>query len=463
MSDNVGDDARSADAVAIRLSERDWKKDAWRELKKAPFTAKFGLLIILIYVFVFLAVFLAVEGLVGILRGGKNDRAAVQARLKRLSQDLRAPGDAPTAEDTVLRDMGENSFDKLVNGLPNSESTQLLIYRAGEAYHPRKLVLTSIGLAVVGVQLMAAGWYAEYFETYDLRDASFAPDTDPAGLVGAYHAFAPRIVPLIFAALFGAHWLGAAYWLRGRPAGPDEDRLRPWAVPLAVVGAVFLHVSACALLYDRPLPLGIAVVLVGAASILALGRLEATRWLMIPLGLSLLGIAGIGQNIEGTEQSILLALIAVWAVAYAVAFLRAKPAEALTVADGVRTQAALLGFGALALVSLLPSDRVDAAALSMTLAGLAAAYVAVRARQASLLIAAELVAGLGLLLVALVSRADLEQTWHPAGLALAAVWTAGHVAAVWRLPASKSRRTTGLVALCLALLGGLRRRGQISP
>lgn len=52
MSDNVGDDARSADAVAIRLSERDWKKDAWRELKKAPFTAKFGLLIILIYVFV---------------------------------------------------------------------------------------------------------------------------------------------------------------------------------------------------------------------------------------------------------------------------------------------------------------------------------------------------------------------------------------------------------------------------
>ena len=52
MSDNVGDDARSADAVAIRLSERDWKKDAWRELKKAPFTAKFGLLVILIYVFV---------------------------------------------------------------------------------------------------------------------------------------------------------------------------------------------------------------------------------------------------------------------------------------------------------------------------------------------------------------------------------------------------------------------------
>ncbi len=52
MSDPVGDDARSADAVAIPLSERDWKKDAWRELKKAPFTAKFGILVIFIYVFV---------------------------------------------------------------------------------------------------------------------------------------------------------------------------------------------------------------------------------------------------------------------------------------------------------------------------------------------------------------------------------------------------------------------------
>ncbi|MEM8690178.1 MAG: ABC transporter permease [Pseudomonadota bacterium] len=52
MSDNTGDDARSADAVAIPLAERDWKRDAWRELKKAPFTAKFGILVIFSYVFV---------------------------------------------------------------------------------------------------------------------------------------------------------------------------------------------------------------------------------------------------------------------------------------------------------------------------------------------------------------------------------------------------------------------------
>ena len=52
MSDNAGDDARSADAVAIPLAERDWKRDAWRELKKAPFTAKFGMLVIFSYVFI---------------------------------------------------------------------------------------------------------------------------------------------------------------------------------------------------------------------------------------------------------------------------------------------------------------------------------------------------------------------------------------------------------------------------
>ena len=52
MSGQVEDDARSADAVAIPLAERDWKRDAWRELKKAPITAKFGILVIAFYVFI---------------------------------------------------------------------------------------------------------------------------------------------------------------------------------------------------------------------------------------------------------------------------------------------------------------------------------------------------------------------------------------------------------------------------
>ncbi|NNF80018.1 MAG: ABC transporter permease [Rhizobiales bacterium] len=52
MSDQLEEDARSADAVAIPLADRDWKRDAWRELKKAPISAKFGILVIASYVFV---------------------------------------------------------------------------------------------------------------------------------------------------------------------------------------------------------------------------------------------------------------------------------------------------------------------------------------------------------------------------------------------------------------------------
>ncbi len=52
MSEQAPDEARSADAIAIPLAERDWKRDAWRELKKAPLTAKFGLLVIVFYVFI---------------------------------------------------------------------------------------------------------------------------------------------------------------------------------------------------------------------------------------------------------------------------------------------------------------------------------------------------------------------------------------------------------------------------
>ncbi|MCP5084820.1 MAG: ABC transporter permease [Alphaproteobacteria bacterium] len=52
MSDEVEEDARSADAIAIPLADRDWKRDMWRDLKKAPLTAKFGILVIASYVFV---------------------------------------------------------------------------------------------------------------------------------------------------------------------------------------------------------------------------------------------------------------------------------------------------------------------------------------------------------------------------------------------------------------------------
>ena len=108
---------------------------------------------ILIYVFVFLATFLAVEGLVGIVRGDNHERAAVQERLKRLAQDLRAPEGTAATEQSVLREQQRGSLDQMLESLPSAESTQLLIYRAGSSYQPRRLAMTSGGLALGGLLL----------------------------------------------------------------------------------------------------------------------------------------------------------------------------------------------------------------------------------------------------------------------------------------------------------------------
>ena len=53
MSNQTPDEpVRSSDAVAIPVIERVWWREAWKELKKAQWTAKLGVVIILSYVFV---------------------------------------------------------------------------------------------------------------------------------------------------------------------------------------------------------------------------------------------------------------------------------------------------------------------------------------------------------------------------------------------------------------------------
>jgi len=49
MTDQI---AQTPTAETGPASTRNWRRDAWRELKKAPLTAKFGMLVILVYVFV---------------------------------------------------------------------------------------------------------------------------------------------------------------------------------------------------------------------------------------------------------------------------------------------------------------------------------------------------------------------------------------------------------------------------
>ena len=53
MSDqNKNTSVATADSVALEITRRSWWQEFWIDLKKSPWTAKFGLLVILSYIFV---------------------------------------------------------------------------------------------------------------------------------------------------------------------------------------------------------------------------------------------------------------------------------------------------------------------------------------------------------------------------------------------------------------------------
>ncbi len=313
----------------------------------------------------------------------------------------------------------------------------------------------AIGIAVAGVHLMSVGWYGTFFEVHDSRTESWAGDQEPGEMLGAYNAFGPRIVPLVFAALFGAQWIFTAIQLHKQDGA--KKQLAGWVVPLATIATVFWHCAACGLLYDRPLALGIAIVAVGAASVGIMRYLAATRWLMVSMAAAFVLLMVLSQQAKAAEQTILLVLIGLWTAAYVAAFLKDAlgGGKVLSRADAIRTQFALLGFSLLTCMMLLPKERAYAAAGAITLATGAAVFVAVRARQPVLLLVGQAVSLGGLLLCAGVAQIDTTVAWHPAMLTIAAVWAGLHIVGALKFPEDKRVATTGLFALSGALLGAL--------
>lgn len=313
----------------------------------------------------------------------------------------------------------------------------------------------AIGLAITGVLVMAVGWYGTFFEVHDWTTESWAGDQAPGEMVGAYNAFAPRIVPLVFAVLFGAQWVFTALYLRGRDEA--EKSLAGWVVPLATVATVFWHCAACGLLHDRPLALGIAIVAVGAASVAVMRYLAATRWLMVSMAAAFVLLMILSQEAKAKEQTILLAFIGLWTAAYVAAFLKDAlgGGKVLSKADAIRTQVALLGFSTLTCLMLLPAERPYAAGGAIAVATVGAVFVAVRAGQPVLLLVGQAVSLAGLLLCAGVARIDPLVAWHPAMLGIAVAWAGLHILGALRFPEDKRAATTGLFAVSGALLGAL--------
>ena len=100
------------------------------------------------YVLVFLAVILAVEGVTMMTRTGNADPRRVRDRLKALSP---TQGGVAQADGSVMRKQGvQGWFGRLMNGVPNGSSLDVLLYRAGMPTTSVRFMLFTVLLGALG-------------------------------------------------------------------------------------------------------------------------------------------------------------------------------------------------------------------------------------------------------------------------------------------------------------------------
>ena len=286
-----------------------------------------------------------------------------------------------------------------------------------------------VPVALLGVFVLAAGWYGKYFEVHDLRDAAWGDDVPPETRVGAYHPLAARVVPLLFLALFSAQWVGTAFVLRARATLP---RL---VVPLALAGSMLADAGVAALLYDRPVPLGIGMIAAGAGSLVALAALGALRWVLAPMLAAFALSAALLHDVPAADRVPVLVLLGVWAALHVTAFLRAPPppeGPPLSRADALRAGLTLGAFAVLAAAILLPAGSTLTAALLFDLVAVAAAVIALRARFAGMVLGVLVVSLLALLAAAAAISAE-SLIWSPPFVGLAGAWAALFIVVALRL------------------------------
>lgn len=287
-------------------------------------------------------------------------------------------------------------------------------------------------LSIFGVAVIYAGWYEKYFKTFDLRGQSEvdAPDEQ---LVGAYHALSARIVPLTFTGLFLLQWLATAFWLRAKGERPG------WVKPVAVFGLVLAHIAATSLLIDRPVPLGVAVVVLAGLSVVSLTVLEAKSFLLLPMLAVFFSLLGHTAAREDQGQIGLLYLVGAWSGIYVLAFLRDQAGRfvAPSPRDARLAWLALAAFQVLSLPLLLPPPHEAnlAAAGAITVAGLLVAVIAALAQLPGMAIGSTVFGAVLLAFAATVGGSEHTlvppPAVEPAFLLLALVHAAGHLAASW--------------------------------
>jgi len=267
-------------------------------------------------------------------------------------------------------------------------------------------------LAVAGVAALFAGWYGRYF---DARGAPALPGGGYAYAPGAYHALASRAVPLLAVAAFLAAWLLVARAARRRDGG-----VFPLAMELAAL--LLAHAGAAALLLDRPLLLGGALVALGALSERVLSRQGRSALLVVPLAASFLALLLAREGLGANERHHLLLSAAAWGALYlgasALSLVRRK--EEVTAIRLLAACAPALGVIAFGLITTRDTEdllRAAVAAASGAGALFLGASLLTRARRHASLLLGE---ALGLFAAAaafLLSGATVTLVWA----ALAAV------------------------------------------
>ncbi len=272
----------------------------------------------------------------------------------------------------------------------------------------------AVPLSMLGVAFLFGGWYQRFFDTHDLTGLG---DYPPEQLHGAYFDLTARLVPLLAVLLFALQWIAVAFRLR------QIGKLPGFVKPIAVFALVVAHAGLTALLYDRAIHLGAAMVLLGVGSVLALRALDATRHLLFPMLAAFLLLLGLTEHAHSWNQTAVVALLGVWTAIYVVAFLRDFSAEhrEITTGHAVRAGIALGSFAILASAVLLPSEKAIGAAIALTGTAAALSVVAHRARLPWM----NLLTLLGTFLpmsIAMLIAQENSAHWAPIAVGIALLW-----------------------------------------
>lgn len=312
----------------------------------------------------------------------------------------------------------------------------------------------ALALSIAGVVVLFAGWYQRFFDVSDHRNEPWASELPPERQVGAYLLLSARVVPLGAIAAFTAEWLAIAFALR-------RERVLPrTSAAVALAGLVLSHAGGAALLYDHPSLLGVLLIGLAALAVLSLRRLEATRLLLLPMLAAFAILVALVPQAGTAHQLPFLALLSLWSAVYVIAFLHhagsdaeRAPSAPISAGDALRAATAVLAFGILAMILLLPAGRFALLALVVAAGSALLAYIADRARLAWLTTAT-----LALTFLPLIGSADdaaaREIPWAFLGISLA--WALIYAGAAIRAAIDGTNDgPLGLLTTSLPMLGYL--------